>query len=210
MPHNSHASHGLTPDLVARFTAAQERWKKTSGESSTSAVTTPSGGTPAAGAGSPSSLTSLAGEVNDLFERLARLATTEPPAGRPPLETYTTTPSEHGDLCRATHAFRDWMRSNYRGYGVGNHSAVTPPGRVAQTLGREPTERSPIDRFKTQAPGQGGVGCLGRTPPRGTGYPDRPHLPRRCTPLNNARAFFFSLREKLREGLLVCAEHTPR
>ena len=83
------------------------------------------------------------GEANDLFERLARLATTEPPAGRPPLETYTTTPTEHGDVFRATPEFRDWMRSNYRGYGVGNHSAVTPPGRVAETLGGKPMK--PID-----------------------------------------------------------------
>ena len=114
-----------------------------SGESSTSAATTPSGGTPGGVASSSSSLTAL-GEANDLFERLARLATTEPPAGRPPLETYTTTPTEHGDVFRATPEFRDWMRSNYRGYGVGNHSAVPAPGRVAETLGGKPTLK-PID-----------------------------------------------------------------
>ena len=116
-----------------------------SGESSTSAATTPSGGTQAADVSSSSSLTAL-GEANDLFERLARLATTEPPAGRPPLETYTTTPTEHGDVFRATPEFRDWMRSNYRGYGVGDHSAVTPPGRVAETLGGKPKPTlKPID-----------------------------------------------------------------
>jgi hypothetical protein len=103
---------------------------------------TPSGGTPAAGGGSPTSLTSLHVGTDDLFERLARLATTEPPAGRPPLETYTTTPTEHGDVFRATPEFRDWMRSNYRGYGVGDHSSVTPPGRVAETLGGKPTLKS--------------------------------------------------------------------
>lgn len=144
-------SPGLTPELVARFSAARERFKTISGESSTSVATTPSGGTPDGAAGSLSSLTSVGEGANDLFERLARLATTEPPAGRPPLETYTTTATEHGDVCRATPEFRDWMRSNYRGYGVGNHSAVTPPGRVAETLGGTP-KRSPLDRFKSAAP----------------------------------------------------------
>ena len=134
----SRPSPGLTSDLVARFTAAQERFLMSSGESSTSAATTPSGGTPDGVASSSSSLTAL-GEANDLFERLARLATTEPPAGRPPLETYTTTPTEHGDVFRATPEFRDWMRSNYRGYGVGDHSSVATPGRVAETLGGKPT-----------------------------------------------------------------------
>ena len=108
----SRPSLGLTPSLAARFTAAQERFLTSSGESSTSAATTPSGGTPDGVASSSSSLTAV-GEANDIFERLARLATTEPPAGRPPLETYTTTPTEHGDVFRATPEFRDWLRSNY-------------------------------------------------------------------------------------------------
>lgn len=124
---NSPASLGLSSELVARFIAAQERLKKISSESGSNAATTPSGGTPAAGDSSSSGLTAVGGVSDDLFERLARLATTEPPEGRPPLETYTTTPTEHGELYRATDEFRRWMRSRYRGYGVGDHAAVTPP-----------------------------------------------------------------------------------
>ena len=140
---SSPASLGLTPELAARFTAAQKRFQISSGESSTNAAMTPGGGTPEEVDGSPSRLIALGEASDDLFERLARLATAEPPAGRPPLETYTTTPTEHGDVFRATPEFRDWMRSNYRGYGVGDHSAVTPPGRVAETLGGKPMK--PID-----------------------------------------------------------------
>jgi len=151
MNHSSQSSAGPTPELVARFMAAQNRWRKTCIENGLNAPTTPSGGTPAGDASSSKCLTALGASSDDLFERLARLATTEPPEGRPPLETYTTTPTEHGDVYRATHEFRAWMRSNYRGYGVGNHSAVTPPRSVAETLGGTP---APVKkgRYQSKAP----------------------------------------------------------
>ena len=151
MDHNSPASHGLTPELVARFTAAQDRLRRTSIESGASAATTLSGGTPAGVASSSPGLTAAREVTDDLFERLARLATTEPPEGRPPLETYTTTPTAHGDVYRATDAYRAWLRSRYRGYGVGDHSAVTPPRSVAETLGGAP---APVKkgRYQPKAP----------------------------------------------------------
>jgi len=145
MNQNSPSSHGLTPELVARFIAAQDRLKKTSIESGANAAMTPSGGTAGEVGSSSSSLIAVQGVSDDLFERLARLATSEPPAGRPPLETYTTTPTAHGDVYRATDAYRAWLRSRYRGYGVGDHSSVTPPRSVAETLGGTPGK---LDRFK--------------------------------------------------------------
>jgi hypothetical protein len=139
------SSPGLTPELVARFTAVQKRFLTSCGESSTNAAMTPGGGTPDAVDSSSSRLTALGGVSDDLFERLARLATTEPPEGRPPLETYTTSPTAHGDVYRATDEFRRFMRSRYPGYGVGDHSSVRAPGSVAASLGGKP---GPLDRFK--------------------------------------------------------------
>ena len=144
-------SHGLTPELVARFIAASNRWKRTSTESGVSAAMTPSGGTPDGGVSSSNGLTAVGGASDDLFERLARLATTEPPEGRPPLEAYATTPTAHGDVYRATHAYRDWLRSRYRGYGVGDHAAVPIARSVAETLGGAP---APVKkgRYSQKAP----------------------------------------------------------
>ena len=85
---------------------------------------------------------------DDLLERLAYLATTEPPEGRPPLETYTTTPTAHGDIFRATPEFRRWLRSRYPGYGVGDHGAVEALGTPHQAVGGE----GPLERFKKRAP----------------------------------------------------------
>lgn len=144
---NFPVSPGLTPELVARFTAAQDRWRRTSIENGASAVTIPSGGTPVAGASSSSSWTAVGEATDDLFERLARLATTEPPQGRPPLETYTTTPTEHGELYRATDEFRGWMRSRYRSYGVGDHAAVTPPSPPAKAEGGKDEPRGKLKHF---------------------------------------------------------------
>ena len=58
--------------------------------------------------------------IRNLDERLIALAfpTEEVLAeGRAPLETYTTTTSEHGDIYRATDAYVAWLRSRIPGYG---------------------------------------------------------------------------------------------
>lgn len=124
MARNSRNSPGLTPDLVARFMAAQERFRTTSGESSTNAATTPSGGTPAGAAGSPSSLTSLLEGIDD---RLIHLAHAERDEGGPPLDLYRTTPTEHGDVVTATPEFVAYMRRTFPGYGVGVHGSLPAP-----------------------------------------------------------------------------------
>ena len=123
-----HDFPGLTPELVARFISARERFQTISGESSTSAATIPGGGTPAGVAGSSSRLTALGEASDDLFERLARLATTEPPEGRPPLETYTVTPAEHGDVVRATPEYVRWFLRTYPAAGPENRARVQAPG----------------------------------------------------------------------------------
>ena len=85
---------------------------------------------------------------DDLLERLAYLATTEPPAGRPPLVTYTTTPTAHGDVYRATPEFRAWLRSRYPGYGGLDPVPVPPPRPPSETVGGT----GALERFKRKAP----------------------------------------------------------
>ena len=158
---SSPSSPHLSSALTARFIAAQERHQrlKLSLSNGPNTPTTPPGSTAPEASPSTSSLSSgRLSKADDLLERLARLATTEPPEGRPPLETYTTTPSAHGDIYRATDEFRRWLRSRYPGYGVGDHSSVRPLGSVASSLGGTPgglsgsAKQSPLDRFKTTAP----------------------------------------------------------
>ena len=61
-----------------------------------------------------------------LNERLERLAFGRRPEGHdaPPLETYTTTPTEHGDVVRATEEYVRWFRRTY--------SVTGPEDRVSQ------------------------------------------------------------------------------
>ena len=57
-------------------------------------------------------------EEEDLLERLARLATAPRRSDSPPIETYTTTSGEHGEVYKATREFIDWLRCKVPGYGV--------------------------------------------------------------------------------------------
>ena len=150
---SSSASKELPADLINRYSSAIQRFASTSAAlaSATTTSTTPTGTTPLKDSTmSPTSsgLRKISDDSSDLLERLARLATTEPPEGRPPLETYTTTPTEHGDIFRATPEFRDWIRSRYRGYGVGDHGTVKAPCPPPQKVGGDGT----LDRFKKRAP----------------------------------------------------------
>ena len=129
---NSPSSPGLTSDLVARFTAARERFTTISGESSTSAAMTPSGGTPAGVAGSSTSLTSLLAGIDD---RLIHLAHAERGADAPPIDLYRTTATEHGELVTATPEFVAYMRRKFSGYGVGVHGSLSAPGRQDPPVG---------------------------------------------------------------------------
>ena len=135
---SSPSSSALTSTQIARFHELQERHQRLSASIKSGAVApvTGTGSVHPAGDTWMNGLKPLSGfKDDDLLERLARLATTEPPAGRPPLETYTTTPTAHGDVFRATPEFRSWLRSRYRGYGVGDHGAVEASGPPPKAMG---------------------------------------------------------------------------
>ena len=70
-----------------------------------------------------------------LNERLEHLAFTPRPEGGAPLETYTTTPSEHGDVVRATEAYVEWFRRTYPAAGRADCSRVPAPGPAPKGAG---------------------------------------------------------------------------
>ena len=65
--------------------------------------------------------------LEKLNERLERLAFGRRPEGHdaPPLETYTTTPAEHGDVVRATEEYVRWFRRTYS--VTGSEDRVSQP-----------------------------------------------------------------------------------
>ena len=85
--------------------------------------------------------------LEKLDERLIRLAFGGRPEGHnaPPLETYTTTATEHGDVVRATEEYVRWFRRTYPASG--------PEDRVS---------RAP---FSPSPKGEGGEGPLGHFKP---------------------------------------------
>ena len=85
--------------------------------------------------------------LEKLDERLIRLAFGGRPEGHnaPPLETYTTSATEHGDVVRATEEYVRWFRRTY--------SAAGPEDRLSK-----PTPRPSIK-------GVGGEGPLGHFKP---------------------------------------------
>ena len=72
--------------------------------------------------------------LEKLDERLIRLAFGGRPEGHnaPPLETYTTTATEHGDVVRATEEYVRWFRRTY--------PAAGPEDRVSQPSPRPSSE----------------------------------------------------------------------
>lgn len=90
-------------------------------------------GPPLPPAGTPTPTSSL----ERLNERLEHLAFSPRPEGGPPLVTYTTTPSEHGDVVRATEAYVEWFRRTYPAAGRADSARVQAPGPAAQGEGRK-------------------------------------------------------------------------
>ena len=79
--------------------------------------------------------------IRHLEERLERLAfpTEEVLAnGRAPLETCTITPSEYGDIYRATDAYVAWLGSRIPGYGGLDRVVRASPSRETASDGATP------------------------------------------------------------------------
>ena len=74
-----------------------------------------------------------------LNERLEHLAFGRRPEGfdPPPLETYTTTATEHGDVVRATEEYVRWFRRTYSVTGPEDRVSQPSPRPAAQSYGGE-------------------------------------------------------------------------
>ena len=72
-----------------------------------------------------------------LNERLERLAFGRRPEGHdaPPLETYTTTPTEHGDVVRATPEYVRWFHRTYPAAGPEDRARLPAPRPSSEGYG---------------------------------------------------------------------------
>ena len=84
--------------------------------------------------------------LEKLDERLIRLAFGGRPEGHnaPPLETYTTTATEHGDVVRATEEYVRWFRRTYPAAGSEDRVSRKAPGPSPKGAGGE----GPLGHFK--------------------------------------------------------------
>ena len=77
------------------------------------------------------------GSLERLNERLERLAFGGRPEGQnaPPLETYTVTPTEHGDVCRATPEYVRWFHRTYPAAGPEDRARIPTPRPTPEGVG---------------------------------------------------------------------------
>ena len=89
--------------------------------------------------------------LEKLHERLERLAFGGRPEGHdaPPLETYTVTPTENGDVVRATSEYVRWFHRTYPAAGSEDRASQPTPCPAAERVGRK---ASPLDRAKPKSP----------------------------------------------------------
>ena len=75
--------------------------------------------------------------LESLNERLERLAFGRRPEGHdsPPLETYTTTATAHGDVVRATPEYVRWFHRAYPAAGPEDRARIPTPSPVDQGMG---------------------------------------------------------------------------
>ena len=86
-----------------------------------------------------------------LNERLERLAFGGRPEGHnaPPLEAYTVTPSEHGDVVRATSEHVRWFLRANPAAGPEDRARVPTPRTPPEGAGGPGPGPGPLDRFRT-------------------------------------------------------------
>ena len=77
--------------------------------------------------------------LEKLDERLERLRFGPRLEGHnpPPLEAYTVTPAENGDVVSATQAYRDWFLRAYPAAGPENSVSRPAPGPASKGVGRK-------------------------------------------------------------------------
>ena len=77
----------------------------------------------------PNGTPTVTPSLERLNERLERLAFGGRPEGHdaPPLETYTTTATEHGDVVRATPEYVRWFHRTYPAAGPEDRARVPTP-----------------------------------------------------------------------------------
>ena len=75
--------------------------------------------------------------LEKLNERLERLAFGGRPEGHdaPPLETYTTTATEHGDVVRATQEYVRWFHRTYPAAGPEDRARMPTPRPSVEGVG---------------------------------------------------------------------------
>jgi len=75
--------------------------------------------------------------LEKLNERLERLAFGRRPEGHdtPPLETYTTTPTENGDVVRATPEYVRWFHRTYPAAGPEDRARIPTPCPAPEGVG---------------------------------------------------------------------------
>jgi len=139
----------LTSDQVDRYLRARERFNASMQSSSSNGAPDASPMSSQAPNGA-SSLASVSGGLkpigsssHDLLERLAYLATAERRDDAPPLTTYRTTSTEHGEIYSASCEYVAWLRRTFPGYGEQSSSHRSVPRSSAKRTGDE--GMTPID-----------------------------------------------------------------
>lgn len=88
--------------------------------------------------------------IDDFQARLEHLAFAPRLDGqdRPPLVTYTTTPTSHGDVVSATPEYREWFLRAYPAAGRADSACVPASRPASEGVGGE----NKLVRFKQNTP----------------------------------------------------------